>query len=73
MNLLRSSRPAVALTAVALAASLCCLPSTARTTRAPASAVNVSLTDVVNFYDSRFSIGLRAQEKSDLIAFLKAL
>jgi hypothetical protein len=32
-----------------------------------------SLLDVVNFYDSRFSIGFTAQEKSDLAAFLGAL
>jgi len=32
-----------------------------------------SLAAVVDFYDSRFAIGLTAQEKSDLIAFLSAL
>lgn len=32
-----------------------------------------TLADVVDFYDGRFAIGLSAQEKSDLIAFLKAL
>jgi cytochrome c peroxidase len=32
-----------------------------------------SLTDVVEFYNGRFDIGLSAQEKSDLIAFLRAL
>ena len=32
-----------------------------------------TLMDVVNFYDSRFQIGLTAQEKSDLAAFLGAL
>jgi cytochrome c peroxidase len=32
-----------------------------------------TLADVVEFYDHRFDIGLSAQEKSDLIAFLKAL
>ena len=32
-----------------------------------------TLEDVVDFYDQRFSIGLTAQEKSDLVAFLKAL
>jgi cytochrome c peroxidase len=32
-----------------------------------------SLGDVVDFYNQRFSIGLTAQEKSDLIAFLKTL
>lgn len=32
-----------------------------------------TLADVVNFYDTRFHIGLTAQEKSDLIAFLNAL
>lgn len=32
-----------------------------------------SLTDVVKFYDERFSIGLSYQEKRDLVAFLKAL
>jgi cytochrome c peroxidase len=31
------------------------------------------LIDVVNFYDSRFSIGLTPQEKEDLKAFLQAL
>ena len=32
-----------------------------------------SLMDVVNFYDSRFSIGFTEQEKSDLVAFLSSL
>lgn len=32
-----------------------------------------TLIDVVQFYDSRFSLGLRAQERADLVAFLKAL
>jgi hypothetical protein len=32
-----------------------------------------TLGDVVDFYDSRFSMGLSAREKTDLIAFLKAL
>ena len=32
-----------------------------------------TLDDVVEFYDTRFGIGLRAQEKSDLVAFLRAL
>jgi cytochrome c peroxidase len=32
-----------------------------------------SLGDVVDFYNQRFSIGFTAQEKSDLIAFLKTL
>jgi hypothetical protein len=32
-----------------------------------------TLTDVLNFYDSRFGIGFTAQEKSDLIAFLSSL
>ena len=32
-----------------------------------------SLGDVVDFYNQRFNIGLTAQEKNDLIAFLKAL
>jgi cytochrome c peroxidase len=31
------------------------------------------LLDIVNFYDSRFAIGLTQQEKDDLVAFLKAL
>jgi len=31
-----------------------------------------TLTDVVNFYDKRFSIGLTAQEKADLAAALSA-
>jgi hypothetical protein len=29
--------------------------------------------DAVEFYDSRFNIGLTAQEKADLVAFLLAL
>jgi hypothetical protein len=32
-----------------------------------------SLTDVVNFYDTRFNVGFSTQEKRDLIAFLNAL
>ncbi len=32
-----------------------------------------SLSDVVNFYDTRFNVGFSAQEKRDLIAFLNAL
>ncbi|MFI4970754.1 MAG: hypothetical protein ACHP7D_11165 [Lysobacterales bacterium] len=32
-----------------------------------------SLEDVVNFYDTRFTIGLTAQEKRDLVAFMRAL
>jgi cytochrome c peroxidase len=32
-----------------------------------------SLDDVVHFYDERFHIGLTAQDKKDLVAFLKAL
>lgn len=32
-----------------------------------------TLMDVVNFYDQRFGIGLTAQQKSDLVAFLGAL
>jgi hypothetical protein len=32
-----------------------------------------SLGDVVDFYNQRFGIGLTAQEKSDLVAFLKTL
>jgi cytochrome c peroxidase len=32
-----------------------------------------TLSDAVDFYDTRFHIGLTAQEKSDLIAFLNAL
>ena len=32
-----------------------------------------TLQDVVQFYDTRFSIGLTAQEKADLVAFLQAL
>ena len=32
-----------------------------------------TLADVVDFYDSRFNIGLSAKEKGDLVAFLKAL
>jgi hypothetical protein len=32
-----------------------------------------TLDDVVDFYDSRFAIGLNRREKADLVAFLKAL
>ena len=32
-----------------------------------------TLTDVVNFYDTRFQIGMTPQQKSDLVAFLSAL
>ncbi len=32
-----------------------------------------TLEDVVNFYDTRFGIGLTAQDKADLVAFLRAL
>jgi cytochrome c peroxidase len=32
-----------------------------------------SLGDVLDFYDKRFNLGLTAQEKNDLIAFLSAL
>ena len=32
-----------------------------------------TLLDVVNFYDTRFNIGLTAAEKADLVAFLQAL
>jgi cytochrome c peroxidase len=32
-----------------------------------------TLSDVVDFYDTRFDIGFTAQEKSDLIAFLQSL
>jgi len=32
-----------------------------------------TLADVVNFYDTRFHIGMSAQQKSDLVAFLSAL
>jgi cytochrome c peroxidase len=32
-----------------------------------------TLSDVVEFYDTRFNIGFTAQEKSDLIAFLQSL
>jgi len=32
-----------------------------------------TLDDAVNFYDTRFNIGLTAQDKADLVAFLKAL
>jgi cytochrome c peroxidase len=32
-----------------------------------------TLEDVIEFYDARFSLGLTAQEKSDLLAFLAAL
>ena len=33
----------------------------------------MTLDDVVDFYDTRFAMGLDAQEKQDLVAFLKAL
>ena len=32
-----------------------------------------TLEDVVDFYDTRFSIGITEQEKADLIAFLRCL
>jgi cytochrome c peroxidase len=32
-----------------------------------------TLEEVVEFYDTRFSIGLTAKEKADLVAFLQAL
>jgi cytochrome c peroxidase len=32
-----------------------------------------SLSDVITFYDTRFTIGFTAQEKADLLAFLKTL
>ena len=32
-----------------------------------------SLEAVINFYDVRFNIGLTAQEKADLVAFLRSL
>jgi cytochrome c peroxidase len=32
-----------------------------------------TLIDVVNFYDSRFSLGLTVEEKTDLVRFLSAL
>ena len=32
-----------------------------------------TLSDVVEFYDQRFGIGLTAQQKADLVAFLNAL
>jgi cytochrome c peroxidase len=32
-----------------------------------------TLTDVVDFYDMRFGIGFTAQEKQDLVAFLRSL
>ncbi len=32
-----------------------------------------TLEEVVEFYDTRFGIGLSAGEKSDLVAFLRAL
>ena len=38
-----------------------------------AEETEATLMDVVDFYDSRFNIGLSAKEKSDLVAFLKAL
>jgi cytochrome c peroxidase len=33
----------------------------------------LSLSDVITFYDTRFTIGFTAQEKADLLAFLKTL
>jgi cytochrome c peroxidase len=35
--------------------------------------IAATVADVVEFYDKRFGIGLSAQEKSDLAAFLRAL
>ena len=35
--------------------------------------IAATLLDVVEFYDSRFHIGLSAKEKSDLVAFLRTL
>jgi cytochrome c peroxidase len=32
-----------------------------------------TLADVVDFYDTRFSVGLTGREKTDLVAFLNAL
>ena len=32
-----------------------------------------TLADVVNFYDTRFRIGLSTQDKQDLVNFLSAL
>jgi cytochrome c peroxidase len=32
-----------------------------------------TLAEVVEFYNRRFNLGLSAQEKSDLVAFMKAL
>jgi cytochrome c peroxidase len=32
-----------------------------------------TLLDVVNHYNTRFSLGLTAQEKSDLVEYLKSL
>ena len=32
-----------------------------------------TLEDVVDFYNTRFAIGLTAREKADLVAFLRAL
>jgi cytochrome c peroxidase len=32
-----------------------------------------TLEEAVDFYDTRFNIGLTAREKADLVAFLKAL
>jgi len=34
---------------------------------------SADLLDVINFYDTRFSIGLTVQEKNDLKVFLQAL
>jgi hypothetical protein len=35
--------------------------------------IAATLADVVEFYETRFNIGLTSQEKNDLVAFLKAL
>jgi cytochrome c peroxidase len=35
--------------------------------------IAATLADVVEFYNGRFNIGLSAQDKSDLVAFLRAL
>jgi hypothetical protein len=52
MDIIRPSRPAVALTAVGLATSLCCMPAATGATGHPPAApdfvVNLSLSDVVN-------------------------
>lgn len=50
-------------------------PSFSPTPRAPYfhNGSAATLMDVVDFYDTRFHVGMTAQQKSDLVAFLSAL